>query len=141
MKKLAQLVMISVIASTVLLMSGCAVNPHARHQKTYGPPAHAPAHGYRHKQHGHDLVYDSGLGVYLVLGMPNFYFFNNHYYKYNNDRWYYSTEPNSNWRDYREDKLPPGLANKYHHGKKDHGKHKGKNKDKGKHKNKNKHDH
>ena len=29
----------------------------------HGPPPHAPAHGYRHKQHGVELVYDSGRGV------------------------------------------------------------------------------
>src|SRR5262245_650986 len=46
-----------------------------------GPPPWAPAHGYRHKQHrayqSHEgsveLVFDSGIGVYAVVGFPNYY--------------------------------------------------------------------
>jgi hypothetical protein len=136
MKKLAPLLFIAVMSATVLLMSGCAVYPQGHAQKTNGPPAQAPAHGYKHKHHGHQLVYDTSLGAYIVIGQPNIYFYNNHYYKHSNDRWYYSVEPN-NWQHYKDNKLPSGLSNKYHHGKKDH--HKGKNKGKDKHKNK--HDH
>ena len=42
-----------------------------------GPPDHAPAHGYRKKHHHHhdiEMVYDSGLGVYVIAGYKGLYF-------------------------------------------------------------------
>ena len=48
--------------------------PHRGPGGGHGPPAHARAHGYRRKQvHGYDLVYDSSLGLYVVVGMSDCY--------------------------------------------------------------------
>ena len=54
----------------------------SKNKKGNGPPPHAPAHGYRHKhQHGVELVYSSELGVYVVVGFPNHYFSEGHYFR------------------------------------------------------------
>ena len=117
MKNLSRILISGVIISAFLMVSGCAVYP-ARYNEGNGPPQNAPAHGYRYKQQGHDLVYDSNLGVYVVVGLPDYYYFNNNYYRYNQNRWYYSKDLNRDWRDYKDSKLPPGLAKKYGYGRK-----------------------
>ena len=78
-------VVMSVVATLWLLASGCTGidsltigaggHPHAR-GRGHGPPPHAPAHGYRHKaqRHGAELEFDSGLGVYVVVGVPLHYY-------------------------------------------------------------------
>src|SRR5262245_11687981 len=50
----------------------------------HGPPPWAPAHGhrrhhqraYQHRDATVDMVFDSGLGVYVVVGLPNYYYWN-----------------------------------------------------------------
>jgi len=61
-------------------------------------------------------ILDGNLGVYIVVGLQDYYYYDNNYYRYDRDRWYYSNELDRNWRDYNESKLPPGLAKKYGHG-------------------------
>lgn len=104
-----------------------------------GPPAHAPAHGYRKKYHNHDLSYDSGLGVYVVLGSPGFYFWDDFYWRLRDGFWIRASTFDGPWLvvedTYRA--LPPGLAKKHGYGKgasksKSGDKGKGKNKEKGK---------
>ncbi|MCK5162065.1 MAG: hypothetical protein KAQ72_00025 [Desulfobacula sp.] len=65
-----------------------------------GPPPHAPAHGYRHKRHhGHELVYDSQIGAYIVANIPETYFGNNLYIRLSTDgRWMVSTILEGGWR-------------------------------------------
>ncbi|GAI19521.1 unnamed protein product, partial [marine sediment metagenome] len=53
----------------------------------HGPPPHAPAHGYRHKHQGVELVYDSGRGVYVVVDFPLHFYFKGHYYRYHEPHW------------------------------------------------------
>jgi hypothetical protein len=101
-----------------LLLTGCSYYPVYGHNNGYGPPSHAPAHGYRYKHQGHDLVYDSGLGAYVVVGMTGVYFYDGIYYRYTRDHWYYTRDLGKNWRLNRGDRgLPPGLAKKYMHDK------------------------
>jgi hypothetical protein len=97
--------------SAILAVTGCAVYP--AHDRGYGPPPHAPAHGYRYVYHDHELVYDSGLGVYVVIGHPDYYFLRNSYYRYGDGIWYYSREFDNGWKRYSQNRLPPGLAKKY----------------------------
>lgn len=52
-----------------------------RYGRKPGPPPHAPAHGYRRKHRGVELVYDSGRGIYVVIDFPNHYYFKGHYYR------------------------------------------------------------
>ena len=102
----------SVLLGSALAMTGCAVYP--EYNYGYGPPPYAPAHGYRYNYYGRDLVYDSALGVYIVIGVTDYYFLDNYYYRYTPNGWFYSREFDRDWRPYQSDKLPPGLVRKYH---------------------------
>jgi len=108
--------------SIIFMVSGCTVYPVHHHDAGYGPPPHAPAHGYRYKYQDHDFVYDADLGVYIVIGLRDYYFYDDYYYRYDNNHWYYSRDLDRDWHDYNEGKLPPGLAKKHGYGKKDKGK-------------------
>jgi hypothetical protein len=107
--------LLTVFISSALTLTGCAVYPahHHEHDRGYGPPPHAPAHGYRAQYHNHDLVFDASLGVYIVIGLMDYYFLDDHYYHHRHDGWYYSRDLDRDWHPYKEDKLPPGLAKKY----------------------------
>jgi hypothetical protein len=52
-----------------------------------GPPPHAPAHGYRHKHGGADLVFDKELGVYIVLGHKETYCDGHRFYRRRGKVW------------------------------------------------------
>lgn len=97
----------------LLSMTGCVVYPEHQNDYGYGPPPHAPAHGYRTKYHNHDLIYDAPLGVYVVVDLPDIYFSNNYYYRHSHEGWFYSHYVDRDWDRYDESKLPPGLAKKY----------------------------
>ena len=90
-----------------------------------GPPPHAPAHGYRHKQHGVELVYDSGRGVYVVIDLPNHYYFKGRYYRRGEIQWEVGVHIDGPWEFISEDALPKGLRAK----EKGKGKAKGKSKE------------
>jgi len=114
MNKINRQVISSLLIGSVLIVSGCAVYPAHDHHQGYGPPPHAPAHGYRAKYHNHDLVYDAHLGVYIVIGLHDHFYRDGNYYKHARDGWYYSRYTDRDWGRYDERKLPPGLARKYH---------------------------
>lgn len=111
------------LASVVLLgatvaLSGCLVvhQPpsygHAKHEAHHpGPPPHAPAHGYR-TQHGHgpELVFDSRLGVYAVVGRSGHYYHAGHWYRRAGDGWQLSVALEGPWRAVAVQRLPVGLA-------------------------------
>lgn len=113
MKGLGKSSIKAAVISAILLVSGCAVYPAHYHDEGYGPPPHAPAHGYRYKYQGHDFVYDANLGVYLIIGYADYYFRDNFYYRHRDDGWYYSRQFDRDWQSYKQDKLPPGLVKKY----------------------------
>ena len=78
--------------------------------KKHGPPPHAPAHGYRHKhQHGVELEYDSGLEVYVVVGMPSVYFHKGLYMKLSDGQWTVTANFNGNWRVPANEEVPVTL--------------------------------
>ena len=53
-----------------------------------GPPAHAKAHGYRRKHAcGYELVYDAHCGLYVVVGVADSYYHNEHFYRLRGDVW------------------------------------------------------
>ncbi len=114
MKRLTMFSQMAVLAGAVLMISGCAVYP-AQYGQGYGPPSRAPAHGYRYNHQGHDAVYDPALGVYVVVGLQNYYLYNDSYYRYDRGQWYSSRNIDRGWHNYSADKLPPGLAKKYGH--------------------------
>jgi hypothetical protein len=102
------------------------------HEEGNGPPPHAPAHGYRHKHAKDDvtLVYDTGIDVYIVSGMPGCYFSAGQYYRDSGTAWEWSVSIEGPWKTVKSSTdLPPGLRAKGH----DKGnKHKDENKGKGK---------
>jgi hypothetical protein len=79
-----------------------------------GPPPHAPAHGYRykHKVEGVELVYDSGRGVNVVVGLPDHYYYDGHFFRIRGSRWEMSLNTDYGWEPVYEDSVPPGLRNK-----------------------------
>lgn len=127
------------IAFTVALsLAGCHqyVDIYPDHGPGYGrdrggPPDHAPAHGYRKKYHDHDLMFDSGVGVYVVVGSPGFYFWDDFYWRLRDGIWIRASAFDGPWLVVEDTyhRLPPGLAKKHGYGKSE-GKEKGKGKNK-----------
>ena len=96
----------------VLMVISCkslTINIGSPWRHRHGPPPHAPAHGYRHKHHGLELVFDAEPGVYVVVGFPHHYYCRGHYYWYRGPMWEMSTRIDGPWKPVSEDKLPPGL--------------------------------
>ncbi|MBW2448650.1 MAG: hypothetical protein JRG83_22420 [Deltaproteobacteria bacterium] len=77
-----------------------------------GPPPHAPAHGYRHKQahHGVELVFDSAVGVYAVAGWDDHFFYDGHYYRQLATGWQMSVRIDGGWVVAAHTRLPKRLA-------------------------------
>lgn len=132
------------LAWSLLLSLGACVpyvsHDHDRGYDRGGPPAHAPAHGYRRHHHGHDLDFDDRLGVYIVVGSPGFYFWDDFYWRLRDGFWVRASAFDGPWLviedSYRH--LPPGLGKKHGYGK-NHGKSKNKSEEKAKGKEKKKH--
>lgn len=133
---MAKLFAVILIAFSTMLMSGCATRAALGYGDGYhrseGPPPHAPAHGYRHKYHDHQLSYDSKLGAYVVIGYDDYFFLDDLYFRYRDGDWQYSVSMNDrDWHhaDYRQVpyKLRNSKSSKY-----------GKQKGNGKHKHKDK---
>ena len=113
-----------VLALLVQGSSGCIyLEPPNRAFRTpvLGRPAHAQAHGH-HKQHrSPDLVYDSRLGVYVVLGHPNHYHDGHRYYRSRKGRWQSSTDMHGKWVTISVGEVPHGLiARPTRNGSRDH---------------------
>ncbi len=88
------------------------VNPKVTAKHT-GPPPHAPAHGYRHKHRdGVEMVYDSGIGVYVVVGHSELYYYRDRYYRLNSGSWEVSAHVDGKWAPASDKKVPPGLRKK-----------------------------
>ena len=108
----------------IVTLSGCqgvVLAPHPGklvfHHKA-GPPAHAPAHGHRHKhQSGPELLFDSGLGVYVVVGHTNIYFHDDWFIRVHNGSWQVSATLDGSWQAKSAAWVPSSLRSK-HHGKK-----------------------
>lgn len=122
------ILLVAIFFCVCFTLTSCARHHHpsfystSKSKKGNGPPPHAPAHGYRHKhQHGVELVYNSELGVYVVIGFPNHYFCRDHYFRLGGENWEISTHIKGPWIVAAND-VPSGL------------KLKGKKKAKGKHK-------
>jgi hypothetical protein len=76
------------------------------HDHGHAPPAHAPAHGYRRKHHGGEIVYDSAWGVYVVIGFPGHYYYNDHYYRYHQSHWQLGGHIDGPWKTVSHETLP-----------------------------------
>lgn len=122
----------------LLFAAGCTASdpniristgPAAKTHKGNGPPPHAPAHGYRAKHQGHDLTFDTGLGVYVVVDLPSTYFHNGLYFRLGDSgEWMASVELGTGWRPAKDYEVPSKLKEKKEKKGKGRGKKKGKNK-------------
>ena len=112
--------------------AGCVHHHHGRgHAATgpvvtkRGPPPHAAAHGYRHKRRhdGVELIFDSGRGVYVVVGLSDHFFHAAHYYRLAGGAWQVSLRLDRGWTALEASALPAGLAKQRGTGKaRGHGK-------------------
>ncbi|MHC4478562.1 MAG: hypothetical protein ACYTEL_23240 [Planctomycetota bacterium] len=117
MKQLKTLLLAAALICAGLISASCSRTVVSKRGKRvgHGPPPHAPAHGHRRKHHHHggvELVYDSGRGVYVVVGFPDHYYFEGHYYRFHQDQWHMSVDINSGWKPASNDRLPSGLRAK-----------------------------
>ena len=112
--KFSFLLAAALTCSTLVLIScrSLAIGGPSGRKRGHGPPPHAPAHGYRHKQHGVELVYDSGRGVYVVVELPNHFYFKGHYYRHRETQWEVGVHIDGPWELVSEKSLPPGLRGK-----------------------------
>ena len=92
-----------------------------------GPPAHAPAYGYRRNHEGDDvvLVYDPTLKVYVVSDYDDCYYSSGQYFRFVSNQWEWSVSLGGTWKIVsRMSEVPPGLRDHHGHGKaKGHHKH------------------
>lgn len=130
---------ICIVFTAAIFLTGCQtlgsviVKSPGHHQppppskyKKHGPPPHAPAHGYRHKHHdGHELEYDSKIGAYIVINIPDTYFGNDLYLRMSTDgTWMVSATLESGWRVALTSEVPPKMRYHKHKDKNKHHKHK-----------------
>ena len=131
MKRMVNIFARMILLGAALVMTGCnVVTVKPAHDHGYGPPPHAPAHGYRHKYHDHELVFDAHLGVYIVVGLADYYFSDGHYYRHDRDYWHYSDRIDGKWHKAdKHHKVPPGLSKKRHNNDRYSKKRRGKDRD------------
>ena len=130
------------VLSIILLMTASCSSYRAHPEPVIitngsGPPAHAPAHGYRRKHvQGVEVVFDSGLGVYVVVGLTDHYYHDGYFFRLRSGIWESCPQPDGHWKVVSANSLPIGLqakakvnSNSNNRGRgKGNGKAKGKNK-------------
>lgn len=110
------------LALPIALLVGCVGStavrydsyPRYEHADVYyrsGPPPHAPAHGYRHHYHNHDMIYDSGIRAYIIVGLPDYYYDNGFYFRYSDLGWQISGRLDGRWDITDERRVPKTLWN------------------------------
>lgn len=103
---------IAVCVVSLVVLASCdtvAVHRWGGHGAGYGPPAHAKAYGCRNKLVcGHELVFDDACGVYVVVGMTDWYYYDGCFYRLHCDIWEVSLRADV-WEPTAYDRLPPGL--------------------------------
>jgi hypothetical protein len=111
-------------AAGLLVLAGCVhVEHNEKHEARRGPPPHAPAHGYRHHQKAVDLRFDVQLGVYVVIGHPNHFYSDGHYFRRVGPRWERcGSWKKGNWKVVEVDVVPVQLARHYRGKGQKHGK-------------------
>jgi len=77
-------------------------------------PPLAPAHGYHHTYHdGAVLSFDSSLGVYLVIGHPGIYFYDDlYFYQHPTGYWQSSRYYRGPWLRAADPRVPMKLRGK-----------------------------
>ena len=94
--------------------------PVVERDEGHGPPPWAPAQGYRRRHERAyqsradtvDLVFDSALGVYIVVGIPNYYYWDGVYLRLDAGRWYRAPYLDARWAPCPAESLPGSLRSK-----------------------------
>lgn len=146
MKRIVRISLIVLLLATGIALLGCsrtvirAGGTHSGNGRTTqtvqndkkGPPPHAPAHGYRHKHSdGIVLVFDSKLGVYVVSGYTNLYYYQDRFYRQHKNNWQSSGHYEGPWRNSPGNTVPTGLLANVAKADDNNGKGNDKDKDKG----------
>lgn len=84
-------------------------NQRYRHQLRETPPPHAPANGYRHHYRDVDLVFDSRIGAYVVLGFDDLFFLDGLYMRFFDGRWHTTDRYDGRWRIADDRRIPRKL--------------------------------
>ena len=94
------------VTAAILLLSSCEGPTVYR----VGSPKHQPqGHAYGNKHvHGHDLVYDSACGLYVVVGLTDCYYDDGFFYRFRAGVWEISVRADE-WRIVTYEMLPPRL--------------------------------
>lgn len=110
----SSLLAVALVCATLMLVSckSLTIGAGSGPKHGHGPPPHAPAHGYRHKHHGVELVYDSELGVYVVVDFPDHFYFKGRYYRFGELHWEVGVHIDGPWESISAETLPPGLRGK-----------------------------
>jgi hypothetical protein len=105
-----RLLLASLLVIAVTL-PGCVAVPHhhGKPNRGHGPPPHAPAHGYRQKHQGADLVFDSRRHVYVVVGHADHFFVDDHFLRLHAGAWQASASLRGPWHAVASHSVPPGL--------------------------------
>lgn len=108
--------LVATLAVVLLALGGCVhVEQHEHRQARRGPPPHAPAHGYRHHQQELDMRYDAALGVYVVIGHPNHFYSDGHYFRRVGSHWERcGSWKKGKWKAVEVALVPLPLARHYH---------------------------
>lgn len=108
-----------VFVSSIILLMTASCSSYRTHPEPViitdrsGPPAHAPAHGYRRKHvQGVEVVFDSGLGVYVVVGLTDHYYHDGYFFRLRSGIWERCPEPDGHWKVVAANSLPIGLQAK-----------------------------
>lgn len=102
------------------LSVGCVVvgpggpPPGAYEADEHGPPPHAPAHGYRAHRGDRDLVFDSAIGAYVVVGVPDLWFFDGSFVRWTGVGWEIGPEAIGPWRAAPSSAVPTKLRGRHH---------------------------
>jgi hypothetical protein len=104
------------LGTLLLTIPACVVvDPGGPPSRSHGgPPPHAPAHGYRHKHHGHDLVFDTELGVYVVVGLRDVWFLDGSYFRLSGENWEIGLDVGGPWQVAAVGAVPGRLREKRH---------------------------
>lgn len=105
---------IGISTAVLLLLLSCDVLAAPRERggglgRGFGPPAHAPAYGYRNKVvYGYTLDFDPGFGLYIVVGLADCYYHEGHFYRWRGGVWEISLRADK-WGPVGRDKMPAAM--------------------------------
>jgi len=116
----ASLILKVICSLVVILLASCSsVDGHRPAELSSepadcdAPPVGAQTCGFRlERACGYDLVYEADAGVYAVVGVPECYYHDGHFYSLFGDGWQISERGNGGWRPVALGLLPRGLQKK-----------------------------